>query len=135
MAIILGAILVVSLGANLFLGGLMTGAKRHGGRPTLGRIAKTMSDDSRLILRSELRERRPLMRERIAAVRTARREVGNALRAETFDAAALDRALAEVRLRGAAVQEIVHRTMAAAAARLPAEERAKLGRRGGRRRR
>jgi len=109
---LLGALLVLSLGINVFLSGWVASASWHRPPPPGGmveRIAARLSADDAKILRSAFagvdrgRPRDPALHERVSA----------ALRAEPFDPQALDKALADEfagfetfgrTLRGALVQ-------------------------------
>lgn len=93
-------LLVLSLAANLLVVGLVAGAWLRGGPPgTAGRdpgfgpFAEALSDDDRRALRRAFLTRMPEMREHRMAMRADMQAVLAALRAQPFDAAALDRAM------------------------------------------
>ncbi len=93
-------LLVLSLAANLLVAGLVAGAWLRDGPPGaagrdpgFGPFAEALSDDDRRALRRAFLSRMPEMRENRMALRTDMQGVLAALRADPFDAAALDIAM------------------------------------------
>lgn len=78
--------------------------------------------------RATMRRHRSEMAEDFKAARRAREEVREALRAEPFDRARLERVLAEVRQRSDAAQQSVHAALVEAASRMSHEGRERLSR-------
>jgi uncharacterized membrane protein len=136
-------LLVVSLGVNIFLGSMMIG--RHFHRPhgqmfaeravpgadrPLRRIAQRMfssiPDDQRPILEQAFADQRPNFSAAGQASREARERLRVVLSTEPFDAAALDRAFADLRARTDDVQKVMHTTIASAAAKMSPAGRKKL---------
>jgi uncharacterized membrane protein len=94
------ALLVLSLAANLMVAGLVAGAWLRDGPPGatgrdpgFGPFAGALSDDDRRALRRAFLSRMPEMRENRMALRADMQGVLAALRAQPFDAAALDSAM------------------------------------------
>jgi uncharacterized membrane protein len=92
--------LVLSLGLNLLVAGLLAGAWLRGGPPGerfrdpgFGPFAAALSDDDRRALRRAFVRHMPEMRENRMALRADMQDVLAALRADPFDAAALDAAM------------------------------------------
>lgn len=134
--ILFGA-LALSLCANLFFAGFHLMPWKHGPYDRIDRLAAIAAvsnvppevDD---ILRAELEKERPQIRETFRAMRDSRRAARDAMRADPFDPAALDRAYIEMRARSDAFQTLVHATAARAIAQAPAAARAEIqDRRGG----
>jgi Spy/CpxP family protein refolding chaperone len=73
--------------------------------------------------------RGPALRAQREKLRATRGRVAAAFEAEPFDAAALDRALADLRAQTADSQRLMHEALIEAAPSLTAEQRARLGRR------
>lgn len=125
-------ILVVSLVVNLLLIGFVVGQvlhhpwHEHEGPLTVERITGALPPEVRDAVRESLRERRPQIVEKMAAVRAARADVRAAIGAEPFDPARLEAAFAAVRDRGRAVQEDVQAATVEAITKLPPETRRKL---------
>ena len=123
--------LFLSLGANLFLGGLFAGgALRSGGEQprqarALAAFLRSLPEEARPVLRESFRARRPELRAKIMAVAEARGEVADLLAREDLDRARLDAAFVELRARTAAVQTLLHEIVAEAMVDLPPEVRAK----------
>lgn len=94
------ALLVVSLALNLLVAGLLAGAWLRDGPPGgtgrdpgFGPFAEALSDTDRRELRRAFMAHMPEMRENRAAMRTDMQGVLAALRAQPFDAAALETAM------------------------------------------
>jgi uncharacterized membrane protein len=137
------ALLVVSLGINIFLGSMIVG--RHFHRPhgemfaeravpgadrPLRRIAMRMfssiPDDQRPILEQAFADQRRNFQTAGQASRDARERLRTVLSTEPFDAAALDRAFADLRARTEEVQKVMHATIASAAVKMSPEGRKRL---------
>jgi uncharacterized membrane protein len=124
--------LAVSLAANLLLVGFVVGQaihgpwREHGGQLTIEKLTGKMPPEVRDVVRASLRERRPEIANKMAAVREARAEVRAAIGAEPFDPARLAAAFAAVRDRSRAVQEDVQAAAVEAIAKLPPDTRRKL---------
>jgi uncharacterized membrane protein len=88
----------------------------------LGRAPKEVTD---LVEADLLADRAPI-HAAFMDMRDSRRKVREAMRAEPFDAAALDAAFAELRAKSSTLQETVHRAVARGVAAAPAEARAKI---------
>jgi uncharacterized membrane protein len=130
-SLVLG-VLAVSLLINLFIAGfVLTRWVFWEPEPWLGRIFAIAAVGHpppaiREKMDAELRADDSSIRSAIDAVRQARREVRMAMRAEPFDAAALDKAYADLRARSTDLQTMIHGATARAIAASPAEERAKI---------
>lgn len=137
------ALLVASVGANLFLGGLLVGrwvAPRPmtmagppmGGPPDrtlrgpIDRMAQSLPAEQRAEFERALTQRRREAAEAGRAMQEARMKVRDALIAERFDRAALDLALVELRAQNDRLQKSFHDGIADAAQRLPLEARRRL---------
>jgi len=139
-------ILLISLLVNaLFIGYLIGNGGRGGLRPM---IARPFNNDgpgrmqgrdqargdqrgdqeTRQALRDAFQAERPAMNKALQDLAAARKKSAELIRAETVDAAALDAALAEVRLSSDAVMAAFHRSLAASAAKLDATQRRVLAR-------
>lgn len=101
------ALLVVSLGLNLLIAGLAAGAFLRDGSPRggrdfgLGPLSEALSREDRKALRAAFLERHPDARADRRAMRAEFDALLAALRADPFDPAALDTALAAVAHRNA----------------------------------
>ncbi|MGD8863885.1 MAG: periplasmic heavy metal sensor [Myxococcales bacterium] len=107
------------------------GAADGGAGVAAGRVlrhAERMSDDPKVA--AVLEANRERVRAQRQATRAARRAVHDALLAEPFDRAALERAFAELREQRAQAQAAAHATVVELADKLGPEERRKLARRG-----
>jgi uncharacterized membrane protein len=138
------AILVVSVGANLFLGGVLAGrwlAPRPmtlaagppvGGAPDrplrgpIERMAQSLPAEQRAEFDRALGHRRREATEAGRALQDARAKVREALIAERFDRTALDQALIDLRAQNERLQKSVHDGIADAAQHLPVEARRRL---------
>ena len=114
---LLGLVLVVSLGINLFLGGLMLGRDFGGGLPVrpglagggmraaLEQLLKELPPDDRDIMRDAFEGHRADIVDRVQALRQARQQVARLLKAASFDTAAATAAMQTVRERTSALQQ------------------------------
>jgi uncharacterized membrane protein len=135
----LGITLIVSLGINLFLAGMIvTAAIYHkGGRGWGGydrafphwSARRALDGKSREKVDAIWRDARPDLRKRLQEVRRARREIRHQLRADTLDRAALDRAFAALRASHDAAHNAMHALIGRIAETLNAEERRRYFRR------
>ena len=128
-AVALLVVLFLSLGANLFLGGLFAGGALRGGdqpRPAraLAAFLRSLPEEARPVLREGFRARRPELRAKILAVAEARGEVADLLAREDLDRVRLDAAFVELRARTSEVQVLLHEIVADAMMELPPEVRA-----------
>ena len=125
-------LLVASLVVNLLLIGFLVGHTVHppwherGGPLTIERVTGALPPEVRDAVRASLRERRPQIAERMAAVRQARADVRSAIEAEPFDATRLQAAFATLRDRSQAVQEDVAAAVVEAISKLPPDTRREL---------
>jgi uncharacterized membrane protein len=112
--VVLSVALLVSLGANLFLGGIVVGRGVRGQAPLLTeagmrvgveRMLRTLPDEDRRIVKQMFDEQRPQVKERFEALRAARRTVAQTLQAEPFDKVAFATAYDDVRERSVALQD------------------------------
>ena len=138
--------LLVSLGANMFMGGLLAGrfaGRQPDGPPVTGndplnaagpqpvavairRMAAALPDPDRTMFEQAFFERR----REIMQANVARRQAGLSLReaimADPFDRARVERAFTELRARNEDVQRVLHTIGLDAIARLPRESRQAL---------
>jgi uncharacterized membrane protein len=129
----LGITLIVSLGINLFLAGMIvTAAIYHkDGRGWGGHdrafphrsARRSLEGKSRDKVDAIWREARPDLRMRLREVRRARREIRRQLRADTLDRAALDRAFAALSAGTTGAHNAMHALIGRIAETLNAEER------------
>ena len=129
-AVALLVALFLSLGANLFLGGLFAGGALRAGdqlRPAraVAAFMRSLPEEARPVFRDSFRARRPEFRAKIMAVAEARAEIADLLAREDLDRARLDAAFVELRARTTEVQMLLHEIVAAAVMDLPPEVRAK----------
>jgi len=142
----LGIALAVSLAVNLLAAGFLVSRALHlhrfpppapqgapfdegpflGPRGLLGQAGSRNAPRVREVMRAHAGE----LRQGRAELHAKREAVEAALRAEPFDAAALERALGELRASTNAAQERMHAAMVDLAKKLPAEERRALAGRG-----
>ena len=134
--------LLVSVGLNLFLGGMIASAwiaKRHyderPGRPPVAGLAgdfnfrsgiEALGREARPMAREIRREYSPRFREAGGAMHEARREVGRILRGDDLDPAALEAALGELRRRSDAAQAVMHEVLVKTVSSLTSEQRRKF---------
>ena len=127
--------LVLSLALNLFLGGVMVAwhmrppPPRPPG-PWFERMIHGMSGElspaDRDILQTSYQARRPDLDRMDKEVQAARERVGAAMRAQPYDPATLEQAMAEARDAREPVVESVEQAVAEAAAKMSPEGRMKL---------
>lgn len=139
------ALLVVSLGLNLFLGGLMLGRwfsgppmmrqmAMHGergpggepGRFLMQRMAASLPAEHRPVFEAAIEKHRDRITQAATQAREARDTARDALNKEPFDRAALERAFEAVRSRNDALQQEIQAAIADAAANLPPDARQRL---------
>lgn len=121
--------LFVSLGANLFLGGLFAGGALFERRQPMAARALTafvqsLPEAARPVVRDAFLARRAEVRAKFRSVAEARRAVGRLMQEETLDEARLAAAFAELRERSGEAQALMHEILAAAMLELPPEVRA-----------
>lgn len=121
LTLALGFALLVSLGANFFLGGLLLSQPEP-----RGGFAEKLSDEDRAVMKTEFDSRREQIEAGRAELRRASQSVRAALQAQSFDKAALDAALGEMRRANAEFRVTTHQALAAAAARVSPEGRARM---------
>lgn len=138
-------VLVVSLGLNLFLGGLMAGrwfsgpphrphvAAMQGERGAAGepgrilqRMASTLPPEHRPAFEAAIAKHHDRVVQAASQAREAREHVRDILRKEPFDRAALDDAFGKLRTSNLALQTEIQVTIADAAAALPPSARQRL---------
>ncbi|MDJ0943167.1 MAG: periplasmic heavy metal sensor [Kiloniellales bacterium] len=129
-AVALLVALFLSLGANLFLGGLFAGGALRGDdkfRPARAMAAfmKSLPEEARPVFRESFRARRPELRAKIRAVAEARGEIADLLAREDLDRARLDAAFVALRARTSEAQMLLHEIVVAAVMDLPPEVRSK----------
>jgi len=140
--------LVISLGINLLVVGAIAGhflsghrymwhrpgqmqaeASRSTERPgdiVIQRLTEALPAEQRPVFEAATAQHRARLTEIGRAVREARTKVRDAMVAEPFDRAKLDAAFAELRSRSQELQTTMHAAVSEAAAKLPADARAKL---------
>lgn len=136
-------VLVISLGLNLFLGGLMAGRWFSGpphrmagvqgergpaGEPgrILQRMAQTLPPENRPAFEAAIAEHRDRVAQAATQAREARDLVRDVLRKDPLDRAALDSAFEKLRTSNVALQTEIQQTIADAAVNLPAPARHRL---------
>jgi uncharacterized membrane protein len=125
----LSIILAISVAVNLLLAGIMVGrAFRHRPPPPPDAHGFHADREGRKgPLRGLFREHGDALRDKRRSMGDARRTARDALAAEPFDRAALERALEALRKETTASQEIMHRAIVESAAKGSPDERKKLG--------
>ncbi|MSO93271.1 MAG: periplasmic heavy metal sensor [Rhodospirillales bacterium] len=126
--------LFVSLAVNLLLAGaIVTHLLRQPAQPTGDRwriaaesLATTLPDADAGKLRAVLANQTPVLEAASADVRKAREAVRQAMRAEPFSPAALDQAMAEFSARRFEMQKRFQSVIAATAAQVSPDARAKM---------
>ncbi len=128
--------LLLSLGVNVFLGGLVAG--RHFGQPAasqrealapggpIQRLVASLPPDDRGAVQKAFAKRRAELAGDRRAVQAARAQVAQILAADTYDLAAQQKAFAEVRARTEALQRLLHEGLAEAAQEMSVEGRRSL---------
>mgnify|MGYP000321380008 CR=1 FL=1 len=124
--------LILSLCANLFLGGLFAGKlifdrkpppPGHRVRVDLRHAMRALEPASREKADQLFRLRRPEMRKRLRAVRSARRKLRRLLAADDATQAQIEAAFADVRRRGGEAQEAFQAVLREIALALPPDQR------------
>lgn len=131
-AIAIVVVLFLSLGANLVIAGFA--ASRFGGphRPPnlIERIVaigiRAFPPQVRTAIQVRADERRDELRELVSAVQESRMRMVEAMRADPFDAAALDAAFADLRAQVTALQEAGQEIVGDAIATAPADARSQI---------
>lgn len=141
--------LLISVGANMFMGGLLAGRYAHPGpeplplagpgAPPAGpgqgeapignairRIAASLPDDQRTVFEQAFVNRRRDIAQATFALREARLRLRDALTAEPFDRARVDQGFAELRRRNDELQHVLHDAATEGAAGLPIEARRRI---------
>lgn len=132
---LLGTALLVSLGLNLFLGGIVAGrgVGARGGidfqmtpanlKQGIERVMRVLPPADAEVMRGLFEAQRPEIRQRFEALQQARKAVGAALKAEPFDATVFNAAYATMQARTQEVQAAIHGVIKAAVPRLSPEAR------------
>lgn len=132
---VLAVALLLSLGLNLFLGGAIAGrmfGQRSGGalemtpanlKVGIERVLRVLPEADATVMRGMFEAQRGDLRQRFVALQRARKAVGEALRAEPFDAAAFAAAYETMQARSQEVQAAVHGVIKAAVPQMSAEAR------------
>jgi uncharacterized membrane protein len=133
--------LTASLAVNLFLGGLFVGrwlgpspvmaerGPRGGERPVqamMNRMAASLEADDRALFEASMERHRPRLMALGNELRESRRRSIETMGAETFDRAALEAAMSELRERNGEFQRTLHGALIEAAAGLPPPARQKI---------
>ncbi len=124
------AVLVVSLGINLLIGGMAIGLwsfdkpKRPPSPDAVAFLSFALPKEHRDALREQLVSRRGELRANRAALADMRRQMVVALEAEPFEIAAVEEILARQRQRFLALGELAHSALLERIAMLTPEERA-----------
>jgi uncharacterized membrane protein len=99
-----GILLFLSLGVNIFLGGVVWGRGDHGVRAdrvekvvTAMKSFQQLSPETREKAKAQFKEEWPAIQEQAKGIRTKRQEVRKLLEQENYDAEALDKAFADLR--------------------------------------
>lgn len=138
----LGALLLVSLAANVFIGGFLLGrefgdrphprhAHRHVERPAalhleLRALSKTLPEEAREELRASFKERKAAMAPVVEQIHATRQRIVELLEAEDLDETALEAAFAELSGLFVELQRPVHGTLMETAKTMSAEQRRHL---------
>ncbi len=112
--LILSILLVASLSVNLAVAGLMIGHRLRGGGPPGGmpdRLLGLVPEGLRPGIHEAMHPRDPAVRQQMDALRQARRDAVEALRARPFDRAAAVNAFASLREETSRAQEKLHQTI------------------------
>ena len=130
-ATILVVLLVISLAANFFAGGILVAgmqARRAlaGFDRTVGAFVERFPREVQRGVAVELFGRREEVFKALDDLRAARHEMFAAMKAEPFDRARLDRAMAEVRAKTQVLQALGQGALAAVLAKSSPETRAKI---------
>lgn len=112
--LILSILLVASVSVNLAVAGLMIGHRMRGGGPPGGmpdRLLGLVPEGLRPGIHEAMHPRDPAVREQMDALRQARRDAVEALRARPFDRTAAEAAFASLRGETSRAQEKLHQTI------------------------
>ena len=125
----LATLLVLSLAANLFLGGMLAGrftgqaGQESQTRRSIQAMLAPLPDAKRELVRKEIRAAMPRVREQFAALQTARAALAEEMVKPTPDSAALERGFAEVQARTVAIGTALQQAMLRALPSLTQEDR------------
>jgi uncharacterized membrane protein len=133
LAITLFAALILSVAVNLAVAGFVV-ARLHDGPPPPGsEVERIVSMGTRgfppeiqKAIADGAKAKRDEIRQRLDDVQAARRQMFEAMRADPFDAAALDAAYANLRDKTTVLQEAGQQIVAQAVAGAPADVRARI---------
>jgi uncharacterized membrane protein len=131
-AIAIFALLFLSLGANLVVAGFSAArfARPHGPPNFIERIVaigiRAFPPAIQRTIEQDTREQREELRVLVEAVQDSRMRMFEAMRADPFDAAALDAAFAELRGRTTELQKAGQEIVGHAVAEAPADVRGKI---------
>jgi uncharacterized membrane protein len=121
LTLALGLALLVSLGANFFLVGFwLSQPEPRGG------FAEKVPEADRAVMKREFDSRRDQIEAGRAQLRQASQNVRSALQANPFDRAKLEAALAEMRRVNSEYRAATHQALAASAAQVSPEGRARM---------
>lgn len=129
---VLGTLLAVSAAGNLFLGGILAGRiGAHAMHPPrverdVEAALRAVPEERRREIREQMRRNAPLMREHHERKRALFEAIAAELAREQPDRALLEKQLAELRARSAAMQETLQKGFLDTALALPSEERRKM---------
>jgi hypothetical protein len=131
-AIAILAVLFISLAANLVIAGFSV--SRFAGPPHPGSIIerivaigiRAFPPPIQDAIEAGVRDRGPEMRERLDAMQGARMHMFDAMRADPFDAAALDAAFADLRTQTTDLQRVGQEIVGQAVAAAPANVRSRI---------
>lgn len=128
----LTVLLLLSLGANLFLGGLLagriTGEAAHGShtRRSIQAMLAALPAAKRELVRREIDAAMPQVRRAFAALQEARAALAEQLARSSLDVAAVERGFAEVQVHTDAIRAELQRAIMRALPALTEEERRAL---------
>ncbi len=128
--------LSVSLMLNLlivgFVAGRMAYGPHHPGGPgfSLDRMAARLAPESREVVKTVIKKHHDEISSAVRTMHKARQAVREAMTADELDSASANIAFANLRHASTAMQTAIQGAMIEVASRLPADERAKLVRRG-----
>jgi len=123
------ALFALSLGANLFTGGLLLGRqvfqnKAPAAQQAVRRFIQTVPKDARPIVRRHFRDHAGEILDRLRQIRQARAHVAEVMARPELDKAALADAFVKLRAETTALQVLAHGIMMQAVEELPAKDRA-----------
>jgi uncharacterized membrane protein len=136
---VLGAVLVVSLACNLFLGGVIVGHRINQGggllegQPTpanlklrMERVLSVLPENDAKLVRGLFEAQREDLARRFRALQESRKAIGAALKAQPFDPAAFTTAYEAMQARSQEVQAAIQGVIKTAIPQLSAEGRAAI---------